>query len=285
MLNTIKKKSTTVKPKKTFSHYYLTVFSRHPSTKPLRRAILIKGKRVVYRHGSTSDSATPYEINSVSSVRTSADKLLMKQAFDKAGIHHASWMKLSDHGTKEFGEWLTKIGFPKKRIIIKHRFGSRGNGNYYITSKETLDSFVNSHKGGLSNYIVEEYMNYTVEYRLHVTERGHFYTCRKVLKNDTPKDKRFQRHDDNCSWLLETNPSFNKPKNWNDIVADCVKALKTMGGDVMAFDVKCTSKKNSKDGFVSWILLESCSAPAFGEKMMVAYKNELPLIVQHKYKL
>lgn len=266
------------------THHYLRIFSRHPSIGPLRKSLLIKGKKVVYRHGSTSASELRYEINSVQAVRTSADKLLMKQAFDKAKASNAPWIRLNKAGTPEFKKWLESVGFDKNMIIIKHRFGSRGNGNYLIKTQKDLNSFISQRKGGLDSYIVEEYMSYTVEYRLHVTERGCFYTCRKVLKNDTPKEKRFQRHDDNCSWLIETNPKFNKPANWKEIVDDCVKILKAMGADVLAFDVKCTSKKNSKDGKVKWIIIESCSAPSFGQVMIDKYKKELPLIVEHKYK-
>lgn len=281
-MQTAKKRVTTGITKPT--HFRLRVFSRHPSVKPIRDSIFIKGMKVVYRHGSTSPSELTKEINSVESVKTSADKLKMKRAFDKAGIRQAKWVPLTTSNNKaEWTRFLSSIDFPKKKLIVKHRFGSRGTGNYLIESMQSLNNFLSQHSGSLDNYIVEEYKSFKVEYRLHVSEGGCFYTCRKVLKNNTPKEERFQRHDDNCSWLKETNPKFNKPENWNEIVEDCKKALRAVGADVLAFDVKCTSKKNSKDGKVDWIVIESCSAPSFGEVTAEMYTIELPKIVNRKY--
>lgn len=68
---------------------------------------------------------------------------------------------------------------------------------------------------------------------------------------------------------------FDKPTNWDEIVADCIKALKYMQLDIAAFDVKCT-----RDG--RFILLESNSAPALGEQGIEKYKNELKKIINDK---
>ena len=265
--------------KKLISNYYLRILSRHPSVEPLRKCISTKKKKIVYRHGSTTFGDFEYEINSVDSVKISSDKLKMKQCFDKAEVSHAEWTILQPN----ISEFLKKIKFPENMIIIKHVNGSRGTGNYLISTQKELDEFIKNKSTTLNNYIVEKYKKYSVEYRLHVTENGCFYTCRKVLKNDTPKEKRFQRHDDNCSWLLESNPNFNKPKNWDDIVKDCVKALKMIGADVLAFDIKCTSIKDTKDGKCKWILIESCSAPSFADVTIQKYKEELPKIINKKY--
>lgn len=269
--------------KSTVTHYYLRVFSRHPSAKGLLKKVLIKGKKVVYRHGSTTESSFKYEINSVQSVRNSADKRLMKKAFDSAGINHARWEELQNHNSERFNKFLKEISFGESAVIIKHRFGSRGSGNSLVKTKEQLQKFIASHQGTLGSYIVEEYKNYSVEYRLHITEYGCIYTCRKMLKSDTPDSEKFQRHDDNCVWYVESNPAFNKPANWDEIVKDCQKALKALGGDVMAFDVKCTSIKEKKDRKCKWIVIESCSAPSFGEGTTEHYVNELPKIIQRKY--
>lgn len=272
------------------THYYLRIFSRHPSTSTIRNNIPIKGKKVVYRHGSTTEGNFEYEINSVESVKNSADKLKMKECFDKAEVHQAQWLPLIDFSfdKKKFTEFLNKLEFGKDKesfIIIKHRLGSRGTGNYLIKTQAELDQFIKSKEGSLKNYIVEEYKRYSVEYRIHATEDGYFYACRKMLKSDTPKTERFQRHDDNCVWYVETNPLFDKPSNWNDIVKDCQRAVKAMEADVLAFDVKCTSVKESKDKVCKWILIESCSAPSMGKITLEKYKEELPKIINRKYKI
>jgi hypothetical protein len=108
-----------------------------------------------------------------------------------------------------------------------------------------------------------------------------------MLKKDTPDDKKFQRHDDNCVWILEENPSFDKPVNWNDIVADCVKALQSLGLDIAAFDVKVQSAKTSKGEQrknPEWIIIESCSAPSFGEITAQKYNEIVPLVATKKAK-
>lgn len=256
----------------------LRILSRHPTANGLRRSIFSNIK-AVYRHGSTTDGNFDYEINSVESIRNSADKLEMKKCFDLAEVNHAKWIKLQEL-TDDF---LKSIQFPENKIIIKHRLGSRGTGNYLISTKDELDKFLKSKSENLSNYIVEEFKRYVVEYRLHVSNEGCFYACRKVLKNTTPKDERFQRHDDNCSWLLESNPKFNKPENWNEIVEHCIKALKTINADVLAFDVKCTSTKEAQNKKCKFIIIESCSAPSFGVVTLEKYKEELLKIIKNKY--
>lgn len=270
------------------SSFYIRVLSRHPSTSKLRESILVKGIKACYRHGSTTVGNFDYEINSVESVETSADKKLMKEAFDRAEVKHPTWISLStwDKDKKTWDDFLSKLKFGKEKdswLIIKQRWGSRGEGNTLIRTTEELTKFIKEKTKHLANYIVEEYKHYTVEYRLHVTENGCFYACRKMIKTDTPKEKRFQRHDDNCVWVIETNPQFNKPANWDDIVKDCVHALKSIKADVLAFDVKCTSIKDSKDKKCNYVLLESCSAPSYGEITLEKYKEELPKILYRKY--
>lgn len=272
------------------SSYYLRILSRHNTIGPLRNSILINKVKAVYRHGSTTKSGFEYEINSSESVEISADKKLMKEAFDKAEVRHALWIHLLKFTSdkKIWDEFLNKLSFGKDKeswIIIKNRWGSRGVGNTLIKTKEQLDSYLKEKSKSLDNYIVEEYKNYSVEYRIHATEEGYFYACRKMLKTNTPKESRFQRHDDNCSWYVETNPKFNKPENWNEIVEDCKKAVKQIGADVLAFDVKCTSIKESKDKKCRFILIESCSAPSFGNITLEKYKEELPKIIKRKYSI
>ena len=145
----------------------------------------------------------------------------------------------------------------------------------------------------LSNYIFEKFMNFGHEFRLHVTEDGCFYTCRKALKQDVPEDQKWRRHDDICVWFLETNENFHKPNSWNDIVSDCVKALKAVGADLLSFDVRVQTPRD-KDGnsrpYQEYILLECNSASSMdngtGEVSVCAQKyiDEIPKIIIRKAK-
>jgi hypothetical protein len=83
---------------------------------------------------------------------------------------------------------------------------------------------------------------------------------------------------------LEENPSFKKPKNWDAIVADCIKAKDALGLDICAFDV---GVQGAKDGVErenpEWIIFESCSAPSFGEITGKKYIEILPKLLIDKY--
>jgi hypothetical protein len=163
-------------------------------------------------------------------------------------------------------------------------YGSRGTGNYLLKTREEFDAFVAKHRGG--NYIYERFHDYNREYRLHVTSDGCFYTCRKLLKEETPERDRWFRNDSNSTWILENNPSFDRPTNWDAIVAECVKALNAVGLDFGACDVKVQSAKNSKDKDrkePKFFIIEINSAPSFGTLTTQKYLEEIPKLLTRKY--
>jgi D-alanine-D-alanine ligase-like ATP-grasp enzyme len=267
--------------KKVFTMRKLRVYSRHPSHKVLRNRILLPVLSCI-RLGSSTTSNLPYkvEINSVQSIKNSADKLLMKKCFTTAGVKTANYVHGNDIKNHN-------LEFP---IIAKNRWGSRGKGNSFVKDQEELTAWINNHDN-LGNYIFESYHNYSNEFRLHITEAGCFYACRKALKKDTPEDKKFQRHDDNCVWLLENNAEFNKPNSWDDIVKDCVNALKAVGADVLSFDIRVQSKNDGKGKprkYQEYILIECNSASSMDngkDEISVCaqkYIDEIPKIVKRK---
>jgi hypothetical protein len=91
-----------------------------------------------------------------------------------------------------------------------------------------------------------------------------------MLKNDA--EVRWHRHADNCIWALKDSDLFDRPTNWDDIVASCMDALKAIGLDIAAFDVKVQSSNHKSP---KYIILESNSAPALGEEGIQKYKNIL----------
>lgn len=263
---------------KKFTKFRTQVFSRHPSHSDLRTKLPLLPFRSVVRLGSTTVSnpkLNRIELNSIESVKISSNKLLMKTKFDEAGVSHAIWSKNNDNDS------INNLNFP---IIAKHIHGSRGTGNYKLDSLEQFQQWITGKN--LNNYIFEKYYSYNREYRLHISKNGCFYTCRKVLKSDAPEDQRWRRHDDICNWIKEENPLFDKPVNWDQIVSDCVKALKAIGADILAFDVKVQSAKKA-NGTIreepKYIILESNSAPSFGEVTLEKYLNEIPKLLKEKY--
>ena len=272
--------------------YYPRIYSRHPSHSVLRaknQTLPLLPFRSVIRLGSSTRTEGRLEINTTEAVKNSASKLLMKQKFTEAGVKTAEWRKGSlltlHYTTNEYVAFMdetvdgyNQINYP---VVSKSLFGSRGVGNTKFNSKEELEAWLPNKN--LNNYIFEAFCKMTREYRLHVTKFGCFYTCRKLVKNDAPEGT-WQRHDDVCNWVLEENPSFKKPKNWDAIVADCVKAKDALGLDICAFDV---GVQGAKDGIErenpEWIIFESCSAPSFGAITGQEYIKILPKLLIDKY--
>lgn len=267
------------------------ILSRHPSHSILRaknQTLPLLPFRSVIRLGSSTESDGRLEINTVEAVKNSASKLLMKQKFTEAGVKTANWYTFSNYLFYPNGD-LTLGGTDQTRgietieypIVAKSLFGSRGIGNTKINNQEELEAWLLGKN--LNNYIFEAFCKMTREYRLHITKFGCFYTCRKLVRSDAPEDT-WQKHDDVCNWVLEENPSFKKPKNWNNIVADCIKAKDALGLDICAFDV---GVQGAKDGVErenpEWIIFESCSAPSFGNITGQEYIKILPKLLIDKY--
>ncbi len=263
--------------------FLLNVRSRHPSHSPLKKMGIKLPFRSVVRFGSTwaGDGRPRVEINSANAVRTSADKQLMKAAFTQANVKTAMWLPTNQVTTPQSRQnWINQVGFP---IVAKHIHGSRGTGNYLLKTQAELDAWLPGKT--LTNYIFEKFYDYNREYRLHVTKNGCFYTCRKMLKQDTPENQRWFRNDSNSVWIVESNPQFDKPSNWNAIVQECIKALTAVGLDVGAIDVRVQSAKTAK-GTVrpnpEFIILETNSAPSFGEVTLAKYTETIPQLLIQK---
>lgn len=281
--------------------YRPMVFSRHPTHNILRRnnkTLPLLPFRSVVRLGSTTDiedsvtnGGRRIECNTIQAVKNSSNKLLMKQCFTKNDVETADWWTYSIKDSQFFksdgngGEINLTDTLPYP-IVAKHIFGSRNNGNTLIKSQEQLNQWLVGKT--LSNYIFEKFYNYNREYRLHVTEDGCFYTCRKMLKSDTPEDKRWFRNDSNSVWVIEENSDFDKPVNWDNIVEHSVRALKAVGLDVGAVDLRIQSSKTEK-GKVrenpDFIIVEINSAPSFGEITSQKYIEQIPKILKRKHNL
>lgn len=252
--------------------------SRHGSHGPLRTKIQKLPFRSVVRLGSTTDvpdsvtnGGRRIECNTIQAVRNSASKRLMKERFKAENVKTADWWTEGD---------LTAWAKERYPIVAKHIHGSRGTGNYLLHDSKELDAWIKGKT--IDHYIFERFYNYVKEYRLHVTNDGCFYTCRKMLKEDTPKENRWYRNDSNSVWMVEENPLFDKPNNWKEIEAECVKALNAVGLDVCACDVKVQSSKERKKD-PEFIILETNSAPSFAEITLEKYLNKIPQILNSKY--
>lgn len=254
--------------------------TKNHTAAPLRNSLGEFAMRCIIRLGSRTTIAEAFprmpqgrpviEVNTVEACHNSGNKILMKELFDELSVKSAKWTTLI-----ESEEWNI---FPS---IIKHKNSCKGEGIYLILAQSDLNDFRANHRN-LQDYIIEVFAsNMTKEYRLHVTKDGCFYTCRKMLKADA--EDRWHRHDTNSVWIMEENPLFEKPKNWDDVVNECVKALNAVGLTIGACDVKIQSEKGRREDFVpDFIVLEINSAPSFGEVTSAKYREELPKIINDK---
>lgn len=273
----------------------IQIRSRHDSHDPLRynNVLPLLPFKSVVRFGSLTEykdtiekGGYRIELNTTDSIKNSSNKLLMKQCFTNNQVKTADWFIFNtEEGIFNLpdkdGIEINSLPFP---IISKHIFGSRGSGNKKHDNLESLQQWMINKN--LDNYIFEKFYNYNREYRLHVNKFGCFYSCRKLLKQDTPDDKRWFRNDSNCVWILEDNIAFDKPLNWNYIVEESIKALNAVGLDFGAVDVKIQSSKNKKGKIIDnpdFIIIEINSAPSFGEITLKKYIEVIPFLLKNKF--
>lgn len=260
--------------------FHLYLRSRNFSCKPLKE--LIFPKRVIYRMGSETKTEditrfqVALEINSPEACHISGDKILTKKRLVAGNIKTAEWFTVNKNDVN--GESVkSHLALWETPIIVKHIHSSKGNGIYLINSIEDLYNTedLNNALGTkeIEKYVFERYYTYTKEYRIHVNRERCFFATRKMLKNEA--DIRWHRHAENAVFIHQDNPLFEKPENWDEITGECINALKAIGLDFAAFDVK-VSKKGK------FIILESNSAPALGEKSLEAYKQELTRYINER---
>ena len=258
--------------------------TKNHTAAPLRGNLGEYAMRCIIRLGSriSTEAAFPrmpqgrpvIEINTPYACHNSGDKILMKQKFDEVEVKTADWEVLSNISDIDGRDWDI---FP---AIIKHRNSCKGEGIYFVESAEDLAIKMTELRPN-SSYIIERYMGFQKEYRLHVTKDGCFYTCRKMLKADA--EERWHRHDTNSVWIMEENPLFEKPKNWDAVIAECVKALNAVGLTIGACDVKIQSEKGRGADFTpDFIVLEINSAASLGMVTLEKYLQKLPEIIKDK---
>lgn len=279
---------------KKYKNFRPRIRSRHPSHSVLRsrnKNLPLMPFRSVIRLGSTTEledtvskGGDIVELNSVSSIKNSSNKLAMKRCFLNYNVQTAKWW-IYDRGFVEEtknGEAnrinIEDLPYP---IVAKRFYGSRGQGNTKIDSLEDMKEW--SKDKTLTNYIYEVFHNYAREYRLHISKEGCFYACRKMMKSDTPDDKKWFRNDANCVWVREDSESnlFDKPINWENIIEHCVRALTSVGLDFGACDLRVQSAKSGTNPH--FIVVEINSAPSFGTITEQKYINYLPKLLQLKY--
>lgn len=262
--------------------FHLSLRTRNTTNRELKE--IVCPVKTIYRMGSTTPTSeithrrTYIEINTADSCAISGNKIRMKFRFKHGHVRTPDFYMFK--GSVEGLRARTKHRLEKWQngIIAKRYNSSKGNGLALIKTMDDFENFImGKTKTELSKWIFERYSTYTREYRLHVTKDGCFYACRKMLRSDA--DVRWHRHDENSVWITEENELFDRPANWDAIVTDCVNALKSIGLDIAAFDIKVQRANGDNP---KWLILECNSAPGLGEIGIEKYKTEVPKLIKRK---
>lgn len=214
---------------------------------------------------------TIIEVNTVEAIQNSRSKLLMKQCFKNNEVKQANWFSVNE--TIAQGHF-DDLSYP---IIAKRVFGFKGKGMSKIDNKEQLEEWLK--KSNTEGYYFEQFFNGAREYRLHITENGCFMAWRKLRRNDTPDDRRWYFNSDYCNWVGENHETFNKPRNWNLMVGESVKALKAVGLDIGCVDLRCQGYNKDNPEF---IIVEINSAPSLAAQGIEAYREEITKVINNK---
>lgn len=268
----------------------IRVRSRNHSARLLRNQVHCQ-RPTVLRLGSftpTEEIFTPQqirsgivEINTVQSCKNSNDKLLMKQCFDNCAVPTANWALLSEvrpetqervNITVTHNKPYNSLRYP---LIIKNRHSSRGRGIYFVENEETLIRY--QRELSQSAHIIEEFRNFSKEYRVHASVEGAFYANRKMLLRDVPAEQRFHRHHENTVWIVPENPDFDAPTNINLMYEAAANAVASVGLTIGCVDVLVQQNRDGRHP--EFIILETNSAPALGDITAPIYIQELTELI------
>jgi len=246
---------------------YAQVRTKNPTAAPLRRSIIVP-RRSVVRLGSRTATEACFpgrrdiiEVNTVDSIENSRDKLRMKECFSRFDVPQAEWWRIS--------EIPERLEFP---LVGKQIVGFKGHGMRLIENEEQLRTFRTTH---LSGYFIEKFYNYAREYRLHTTRDHVFLSWRKLRRSDATE--RWFFNSTNCNWVGEAHELFQRPDNWSELEASAINAVRAVGLDIGAVDIRVQSRSNP-----DYIVCEVNSAPALGDIGIETYRNEIRNIIINK---
>jgi hypothetical protein len=268
----------------------IKVLSRHPSH-DVFRTMSFKDKKVLLRLGSQTvvKPGIFIEINTIPAIQNSSNKFLMKRKFDEFKVATPQWFthynrennSVFDERTKTF-VGLADLPYP---IITKHVLGSRSTSVRIHQNLEELNAFLRSKKFNVDNYIFEKYANFSKEYRVHATQTEAFLVWRKVMKKETPEDRKHIRCNENCEWLSDSNPNFEEPISYKEMLVEAVKAVRAVGLAIGACDIRVQSNFYKKGDRMAqrqkteFMIIEVNSAPSMAPRTEEAYKEVITDLV------
>ena len=246
---------------------FAQIRTKNPTAAPLRRSIIVP-RRSVVRLGSRTATEACFpgrrdiiEVNTVDSIENSRDKLRMKECFSRFDVPQAEWKLIND--PNPFSE------FP---LVGKQVVGFKGHGMQLIESVDQLRTFIRTHD---NRYFIEKFYNYAREYRIHATRDHAFLSWRKLRRSDATE--RWFFNSTNCNWVGQNHELFQRPNNWGELEAAAINAVRAVGLDIGAVDIRVQNRNNP-----DYIVCEVNSAPALGDVGVEAYREEIRNIILTK---
>lgn len=229
------------------------------------------------------------EVNSLQAVDTSRSKLSMKAAFAKHSIPQSEWYELRGNNTSQMrnlNETVDREESPERSIInpeslpypivAKRINGFKGIGMRKLDNVEELNNFIKN--TNVSGYYFERFYNYSREYRIHATRDKVILRWRKLRTSEA--EERWFFNNSNCNWIGQENELFQLSGKLLDSIDNaCIEAVKAVGLDIGAIDVRVQSASRENPAF---IILEVNSAPRMGTISNELYARELENIIQSK---
>ena len=259
---------------------FAQVRTKNPSAAPLRRSIFVN-RRAVVRLGSRTATEQCFpgrrdiiEVNTVSSIENSRDKLRMKECFSRFDVPQAEWWVALNNtnylrDTRDHDTLINALPYP---LVGKQIVGFKGHGMQLIENETQLREFIRTHD---NRYFIENFYNYAREYRIHATSDHSFLAWRKLRRSDA--EQRWFFNSTNCNWVGEDHDLFQRPNNWDELCNSAVMAVRAVGLDIGAVDIRVQSRNNPE-----YIVCEVNSAPQLGDIGIEHYRREITNIINNK---
>lgn len=253
------------------------VLSKNHTAEQLRRKhklMPLRPYKSVVRLGSVTEVADEHlrrVCNSSKAGKNSSNKLVMKSKFAENDVKQAEWYTVSN--VRENLE--TWEEFP---LVAKIIMGKKAQGMVKIENAEELNEFLNRSDINFNKYYFEKFYNYAREYRVHTSVvTPCFMSWRKLRRNDS--EERWYFNNDNCNWVSPEHELYDEPSNMAEVIENCHRALKAVGLDIGACDVRIQSSKKETPEF---IICEVNSGPSLGETGIKVYADEIIKVLDSK---
>lgn len=209
-------------------------------------------------------------INNFRGLRNTRDKKLQHELLTNAGIKKPAHFLTA----QEAAQFMRDTG---RAVVAKRNNHSKCRGMYRFNTVEELDNSQDRRVFNPELYYFEEFVSCNREWRVHVSvgQDNEVVAYRKCLRPEID-EKPWFRNLDNCYFKLDCEE--DKKENWNEIIAECKRAIEVLGMDIAAVDIGENTRKGARDFYI----FEVNSAPGMEEHTRRHYEQAIDTLVQQR---